>query len=41
EYEAAVVEQYNKNFNKNLQLRQKRSLTAAIRFLKNKFVGQQ
>jgi NADPH-dependent 2,4-dienoyl-CoA reductase/sulfur reductase-like enzyme len=40
EYEAAVVEQYNSKFNKNLKLQQKRSLTAAIRFLKNKFVGQ-
>lgn len=40
EYEADVVEQYNKKFNKNLQLQQKRNLTAAIRFLKNKLVGQ-
>lgn len=40
EYETAVVAQYNKKFNKNLQLQQKRSLTAALRFLKNKMVGQ-
>lgn len=40
EYEAAIVAQYNKEFNTTLQLKQKRSLTAALKFLKGKLVGQ-
>ena len=35
EYEADVVNTYNKQTGKNLQLKQKRSLTAAIKFLRN------
>lgn len=41
EYEAAVIEQYNRKFNKNLKLKQKRGLTGALRFLKNKFARQE
>jgi 3-phenylpropionate/trans-cinnamate dioxygenase ferredoxin reductase component len=35
EYEQEVVNFYNKNFNKNLQLKTKRGLNAVTRFLKN------
>jgi NAD(P)H-nitrite reductase large subunit len=37
EYEADVVALYNQQFDANLKLQQKRGLTAALRFLKNKF----
>lgn len=40
EYEADVIALYNKQFNANIQLQQKRSLTAALRFLKNKLTSQ-
>lgn len=40
EYEAEVVALYNKQFNANVVLRQQRSLTAALRFLKNKLTLQ-
>jgi NAD(P)H-nitrite reductase large subunit len=40
EYEADVIALYNKQFNANIQLQQKRSLTAALRFLKNKLTTQ-
>lgn len=40
EYEADVIAHYNKQFNANVQLQQKRSLTAALRFLKNKLTAQ-
>ena len=40
EYEAAVIDLYNKQYGGKLQLKQKRGLTAALRFLKGKLVGQ-
>ncbi|MGH1338195.1 MAG: NAD(P)/FAD-dependent oxidoreductase [Aureispira sp.] len=40
EYEEEVIALYNKQFNANLELKQKRSLTAALRFLKNKLTTQ-
>ncbi|BDS14349.1 NAD(P)/FAD-dependent oxidoreductase [Aureispira anguillae] len=39
EYEAAIVAQYNQAFNTQLKLKQKRSLTAALRFLKGKLAS--
>lgn len=40
EYEADVINIYNQQYGGNIQLRQKRGLTAALRFLKGKLVGQ-
>jgi hypothetical protein len=34
EYESEIIKVYNKTFNKNLQLKTKRGLNAAIQFLK-------
>jgi NADPH-dependent 2,4-dienoyl-CoA reductase/sulfur reductase-like enzyme len=39
EYEADIIALYNKESGTNLQLKQKRNLTAALRFLKSKVVG--
>lgn len=39
-YEEEVIGLYNKQFNANIKLQQKRSLTAALRFLKNKLAPQ-
>lgn len=38
EYEAEVLNIYNKNFGGNLKLKQKRGLTAALQFLKEKLI---
>ncbi|MFK7796356.1 MAG: NAD(P)/FAD-dependent oxidoreductase [Aureispira sp.] len=40
EYEADVIALYNKQFNAKVELQQKRSLTAALRFLKKKLTSQ-
>jgi NADPH-dependent 2,4-dienoyl-CoA reductase/sulfur reductase-like enzyme len=40
EYEADVIKLYNKQHNGNLQLKQKRGLTAALRFLKGKLINK-
>ena len=40
EYEADLIAKYNQRYNGNIKLKQKRSLTAALRFLKGKLVGQ-
>lgn len=39
EYEAAIVAQYNQEYGANLQLQQKRGLTAALHFLKGKLAS--
>lgn len=40
EYEKEVIDLYNKQYNASVVLKQKRSLTAALRFLKNKLTPQ-